>query len=153
MINAPLLQLKFMRQWALWPMPVLTLLVLTLTACGSPTPSAEEVAVLEQGETVYMEYCAECHGAEGEGQPNWQRPGPDGRLPAPPHDNQGHTWHHADQQLLHIIAQGSILPNSDMPAYEDVLTQAEMEAVLAYIKTFWGEEEREFQQNVTDQWD
>jgi hypothetical protein len=25
---------------------------------------------------------------------------PDGKLPAPPHDASGHTWHHADAQLF-----------------------------------------------------
>lgn len=123
-----------------------------LMACTRVAPSPAEAAMLSQGETVYQTHCAACHGLEGEGQPDWRRPGPNGRLPAPPHNSDGHTWHHPDQQLLHIIANGSILPNSDMPAYGDILTQEEMEAVLAYIKTFWGSAEREYQQNITDQY-
>jgi mono/diheme cytochrome c family protein len=73
--------------------------------------------------------------------------------PAPPHDSSGHTWHHADPQLLEIIAQGGSMPNSKMPAYADVLSPAEMEAVLAYIKTFWGEREQQYQEQVTKQFE
>lgn len=102
------------------------------------------------GKTVYETNCASCHGMQGEGQPNWKQRGPDGKLPAPPHDSTGHTWHHPDDLLLEIIVQGGESP-SNMPAYADILTQAEMEATLAYIKTFWGERDLEFQREVTQQ--
>jgi hypothetical protein len=43
----------------------------------------------------------------------------------PPHDETGHTWHHADRQLFSIVKQGlaAILPGdeSDMPTFEGVL--------------------------------
>lgn len=109
--------------------------------------------LLASGQAVYEANCAECHGPNGEGQPNWRRPGPDGILPAPPHDSSGHTWHHPDSQLLTIIAQGGFTPNSTMPAYEDLLSEEEMEAVLAYIKTFWGSQEQKYQEQVTRQSD
>lgn len=129
---------------------VLWIGVVLLAACGAADEPPDNAAQLAQGEAVYNQYCAECHGIDGEGQPNWQRPGPDGRLPAPPHDSAGHTWHHPDQQLLGIIARGGLLPNSDMPGYEGILTEEEMVAVLEYIKTFWGPEELEFQRRVTE---
>ena len=50
-----------------------------------------------------------------------------------------------------IIANGGGAPNSDMPAYAVTLTQTEMEAVLAYIKTFWDARDLEFQTQVTKQ--
>ncbi len=39
---------------------------------------------------------------------------------------------------------------SAMPAYAETLTEVEMVAVLAYIKTFWGPEEMGFQTEVTN---
>jgi len=42
----------------------------------------------------YQELCASCHGVNLEGQPNWREYKADGSLPAPPHDEAGHTWHH-----------------------------------------------------------
>ena len=99
---------------------------------------AEQVAL---GEQVYREHCASCHGADLEGQPDWRQRGPNGRLPAPPHDETGHTWHHPDDVLFRITKQGvsAIVPDyeSDMPAYADVLTDAGIWAVLAFIKSQW----------------
>jgi mono/diheme cytochrome c family protein len=52
------------------------------------------------GQSLYADSCASCHGANLEGQPNWQSPNADGVLPAPPHDRTGHTWHHDDELLF-----------------------------------------------------
>lgn len=98
---------------------------------------------IELGRTVYAAHCAFCHGARMEGQPNWRERRPDGRLPAPPHDASGHTWHHSDRQLIEITKRGvaGIVPGyqSDMPAYGDILSESEVQAVIAYIKSGWPE--------------
>ncbi len=104
-------------------------------------------AQIEEGKVVYEQYCASCHGLNGEGQANWQFPGEDGFLPAPPHNDSGHTWHHSDAQLLTVIANG----RNKMPGYAETLTPAQQEAVLAYIKTFWSPELRQAQEDVTRQ--
>lgn len=118
-----------------------------VTVNGWPVSKAQ----LTQGQQVYESYCAACHGLEGEGQPNWKQPNADGVYPAPPHTGDGHTWHHADSLLLQIIADGGSMPNSAMPGFADALTEEERVAVLAYIKTFWGRREIEFQQQVSQQ--
>ena len=127
----------------------LILIMLLLSACTANEQSSP--TDLAMGQAVYESNCASCHGPQGEGQPNWKEPGEDGKLPAPPHDSTGHTWHHPDGVLLKSIAQGSGMPNSAMPVYEGQLTPDEMEATLAYIKTFWGKEELDFQTQVTQQ--
>ena len=60
---------------------------------------------LVTGRQLYVAHCASCHGANLEGQANWQTRRPDGKLPAPPHDATGHTWHHADRVLFDITRQ------------------------------------------------
>jgi mono/diheme cytochrome c family protein len=102
--------------------------------------------VVAQGKTLYQQHCAVCHGVALEGAPNWRAPLADGSYPPPPHDRSGHTWHHADQLLLRITADGGN-PNakSKMPAFKDRLSEAQMIAILTYIKREWGREEREFQ--------
>ena len=51
----------------------------------------DDPQVLRVGARIYAQQCAACHGAEGEGQPSWRDRGPDGLLPAPPHDASDHT--------------------------------------------------------------
>lgn len=101
------------------------------------------------GKRVYRESCASCHGVNLEGQvADWRSPSADGMMPAPPHDETGHTWHHPDQVLFNITKLGVVkaanLKNyeSAMPAYEDVLSDKEIIAVLSYIKSTWSEETR-----------
>ncbi len=102
------------------------------------------------GQTIYQLHCAACHGLHLEGQPDWQVRKPTGELPAPPHDASGHTWHHADDQLFAIIKHGMarFAPpdyKTDMPAFVGRLTDAEIRAVLAYVKSLWPEDIRDRQ--------
>jgi mono/diheme cytochrome c family protein len=112
--------------------------------------TAEEISL---GQEIYAANCASCHGADLEGQPDWKRRLENGRMPAPPHDETGHTWHHADAQLFTITKEGvgAVVEGyeSDMPAFEGVLTDAEIRSVLGYIKSTWPERERGFQTEVS----
>jgi mono/diheme cytochrome c family protein len=104
-------------------------------------PDAPDQVLL--GKTVYAESCASCHGAKLEGQPEWRIRKSDGRLPAPPHDETGHTWHHPDELLFRITKLGLTPPlapdgyESDMPAFEGTLTDEQIWAALAFIKSTW----------------
>lgn len=132
---------------------LLLLLLVLLGGCGGSQAAGEspvDPAQLATGQQVYDANCAACHGLKGEGQPNWRVP-VNSVYPAPPHDSSGHTWHHSDQVLLEVIAQGGSLPNSAMPAYGETLTVDKREAVLAYIKTFWSKRERESQAKMSRQ--
>jgi mono/diheme cytochrome c family protein len=112
-----------------------------------PTLNPDTVA---RGEQVYQQYCSACHGANLEGQPNWQSPLPDGSLPAPPHDSSGHTWHHSDDLLLNIIAEGSNPAfGGTMQGFAELLDGADMMAVLEFIKSHWDLETREIQWRIT----
>jgi mono/diheme cytochrome c family protein len=99
--------------------------------------------IVELGKTVYEEQCASCHGANLEGEPNWKQRKPNGRMPAPPHDASGPTWHHPGQTLFAVTKFGPAAMagtgtyKSDMPAYEDTLTNEEIVAVLSFIKNRW----------------
>jgi len=102
-----------------------------------------DTAFVALGARIYRTHCAACHGVDLEGEPNWRERKPNGRLPAPPHDETGHTWHHPDDVLFSLTKYG--LPKeiggvpyaSDMPAYEGILTDPEIMAVLSYIKSRW----------------
>nr|WP_232816662.1 cytochrome c [Paracoccus zhejiangensis] len=113
-----------------------------------------DTAVIALGQELYDENCASCHGANLQGQPDWKIPLENGRYPAPPHDETGHTWHHADALLEQIIRDGSaaVVGNgyeSDMPGFGEVLGDDQISAILAYIKSTWPERERAIQARVT----
>ncbi|WP_244935057.1 c-type cytochrome [Acuticoccus sediminis] len=116
----------------------------------------DDVAVVAEGAKIYAANCASCHGADLEGQPNWRERKADGKLPAPPHDRDGHTWHHPDVQLFHLVKNG--LPKTvgdqpyltDMPAYAGILTDAEIVAVLSYIKSRWPADIRRSHDELND---
>lgn len=100
---------------------------------------------VQAGIAVYSQHCTSCHGASLEGEPNWQRRDAAGLLPAPPHDPSGHTWHHPDSMLFDFVKYGprhfagADYPTK-MPGYEGVLSDTEIWAVLAYIKSTWPQD-------------
>lgn len=105
--------------------------------------SKTDPAKIALGQKLYAQHCAACHGAQLEGQPAWRRRPPNGRMPAPPHDESGHTWHHPDAVLFGITKYGMVPPyapknyESDMPAFGGKLSDEEIRAVLAYIESHW----------------
>ena len=99
-----------------------------------------------QGKALYMEFCAACHGENLEGQPNWQLPNDDGILPAPPHDQSGHTWHHGNGLLFTYTALGGKAAlakrgfpdfKSGMPGFGEILSDDDIWTILAYIRSTW----------------
>lgn len=128
--------------------PVLVLAFLVMSGFGNATRSEEA------GRSLYAAHCARCHGKNLEGQPDWQARLPNGRLPAPPHDASGHSWHHPDHVLVGVTKHG-LKPyagedyESDMPAFADVLSDQDIAAVIAFIKSTWPEREREYQARIT----
>lgn len=105
----------------------------------------QDCDVVTAGAAIYADACAACHGGALEGQQDWQIRMENGRLPAPPHDQSGHTWHHPDKLLIDIVTRGTAAIvgrgyESDMMGYADILTEAEIIAVLSFIKSTWPPE-------------
>ena len=128
-----------------------------LAACSSSADEgasalggASTVQVVPTGGGIFASNCAACHGAGGEGQPNWHIRKLDGTLPAPPLNGDGHTWHHADGLLYKIVSQGGKIfedpryPTfkSGMPAFGDRLSRDEIIEALTYIKSLWTDKSK-----------
>jgi len=107
-----------------------------------------------QGQTIYYvtANCASCHG------------GPTGgdMMDYPPrHNSNGHTWHHPECELKQIIREGgdemtaamrdTMAPPGapKMLPFKDRLSDADIDAVLAYIRTMWFSYQQDAQAEVT----
>ncbi len=129
--------------------------LVTVVAAPQPQPTLSP-AIIAKGQEIYAANCANCHGANLEGEPNWKEQNEDGSFRAPPHDENGHTWHHGDVTLMDAIQKGGARLNdlniggtSNMPAFEEILTPEEITAVLTYIKSTWPEDVQAIQWEVT----
>ncbi|MBZ0299878.1 MAG: cytochrome c, partial [Anaerolineae bacterium] len=82
-----------------------------------------------QGRQVFERICAQCHGANGEGDAN--------ALRAPSLNASGEAWRHSQRRIRRIIENGGRV----MPPLRDQLSEAEIEAVIAYLRTLWTSEQ------------
>jgi mono/diheme cytochrome c family protein len=124
--------------------------LLLLIACGLASTAWADHEMdgrdLADGRALYGDYCAVCHGDKLQGQPDWRTPDENGLLPAPPHDETGHTWHHDNELLFDYTRLGGAAAlaergvtgfTSGMPAFSDTLSDAEIWNILAYIRSTW----------------
>lgn len=106
------------------------------------------------GGRVYGRICANCHGNGMDGQLGWQQPMKDGTRLAPAHNDQGKTWRLDDKSLFEVVKSGGDFLKQDgttsrMPAFKDKLTDDEIWAVIAFIKSSWSADIQEAQQEET----
>lgn len=131
------------------------LLFVVLSSDEATRADASDPQLVRRGAVLYKTNCASCHGVNLEGQPNWRERDENGLLPAPPHDVTGHTWHHTDALLFDVTKYGStaVIGNdykSNMPGFEDTMSDGEIWAVLAYIKSTWPADIQEIQSELAD---
>ena len=127
---------------------MLTRILFGAALCASPLQAGHELdnRDLALGETLYQDHCASCHGQDLEGQPDWRSADENGVLPAPPHDETGHTWHHSNAQLFDYTQLGGAeiarrfgldTFASGMPGFGESLSDDDIWSVLAFIRNSW----------------
>lgn len=128
-------------------------IVMTGSFAGRSTGLDPETVA--RGQAIYGEHCARCHGTNLEGQKGWETRRADGTIPAPPQNETGHTWQHPDRYIFSIVKFGGgifcrVGERSEMPAYADSLTDADIWTVMAFIKSTWPQEfrDRQFRANM-----
>lgn len=114
-----------------------------VVACSGQ--DAPDDAQLARGFALYEAACVRCHGGATGGAIN--------RIP-PVHNANGHTWHHGDCLLREIITDGiEQRPGVDdeqvMPAFGDQYDDEDIDALLAVMRTWWTDEQREAQRETT----
>jgi mono/diheme cytochrome c family protein len=133
-----------------------SVLVAILGACDRFEVRGQEqpAGLVAQGAELYNANCLSCHGGPTGGSMS--------DMP-PRHNANGHTWHHPDCQLTDIILNGSgemgemmrrMMGKPDapaMPTFRDRLSEDDVRAILAYIKTWWTEEQRQTQARISQE--
>jgi mono/diheme cytochrome c family protein len=109
-------------------------------AAGGHFADADDSALVLQGRQIYQRQCAGCHGRSLQGQPLWQLQDAYAGRRAPAHDQTGHTWLHADEDLFRMVKLGRFDeagPATAMPAFQHRLNDSDILAVIAFIKASW----------------
>ena len=108
---------------------------------GSDRPLSVESVM--RGARLYQEHCAQCHGPEAQGHPDWQNPQV---VAAPPLDGSGNEWKRKRSELIAIVKKGMTRNNEPvMPAWGERLSDQEIEDIVAWFQALWPME-------VYDRW-
>ncbi|GHD56490.1 hypothetical protein GCM10017083_36550 [Thalassobaculum fulvum] len=105
------------------------------------------------GHTLYDQHCAFCHGPDLAGKPGWDGDYPSGGRPPLPLDGTGAIARLGDRDLFDVTKFGGqpFSPptyKNDMPGFEGRLADADIWAILAFVKSRWPEEVRERQKEA-----
>jgi len=130
---------------------LLLMLILLAAACEqNPQVSSSSTGLMQQrnydaaalvdGENLYSAHCAQCHGPNAEGDPQWRKVGPDGKYPPPPLNGSGHAWHHSRAVLRNVIKEGSPPDQGNMPAWKGKLSDQQIETIIDYFQSLWPEQ-------------
>lgn len=87
----------------------------------------------QRGQQIFLDNCAFCHAADGTGR-NWI-----GQFLEPPARDLTQpdiVAAMSEAQLKKLIAEG--IPDSSMPAWEDVLNAAQLDELIAFLKRAFG---------------
>ena len=96
--------------------------------------------LVTEGNTVFQQHCAGCHGINAEGTANWRQKTPEGHYPPPPLDGTAHTWHHSLDQLTRSIKYGGAQYGGVMPPFKDKLDEDDIRALIAFFQSKWPDQ-------------
>lgn len=136
---------------AIWLVLGLAVLV---SACSKeaspPAPPAAPLALrlfdaasLARGARLYEQQCAQCHGPQAQGHPDWQTPSDGKFAAAPPLNGTGNDWKRTRQDLAAVIKNG-VRRQSDqaeiMPAWKGRYSERDIEDVINWLQSQWPAE-------------
>ena len=114
-------------------------------AATATDADAERPAQVALGRGLYRQQCSYCHGSDREGHEDWRPDTPVASGLGPPLDERSPAVERSDRQIFERVKFGGqpFLPppaRSQMPAFEFNLTDAQIWALVAYLKNRWPEE-------------
>jgi mono/diheme cytochrome c family protein len=141
--------MKYMGKWL-----CLLLVFSFLVACSedkkkpaaveqAETPPTKEdarfnVANIARGALVYQENCAQCHGPEAQGHPDWRHAKQQGYAAAPPLDGTGPAAKMKKSEIIAVIKNGVKYKGEPvMPAWQGRVNDQDIEDVITWFQALW----------------
>ncbi|MBE9516132.1 MAG: cytochrome c [Proteobacteria bacterium] len=95
------------------------------------------VESITRGAAVFQSYCAECHGPDAQGHPDWGNPKAQ-YVVAPPLDGTGPSWKRSRKDLANIIVTGVVRDGkSVMPGWKGRLKPEEVHDTIIWFQALW----------------
>jgi len=97
-------------------------------------------ASVARGSALFLAHCAQCHGPEGQGHPDWQTPSNGSFSAAPPVNGTGHDWKRTRVELAAVIKNGARRKsdNADiMPPWKKRLNERDIDDILNWMQSLW----------------
>ncbi|MDH5546365.1 MAG: cytochrome c [Gammaproteobacteria bacterium] len=128
-----------------------------MSACSDNTESAGARKIkpvfdrqkVDKGFVIYSAHCQKCHGVNAVGAENWRESDASGKFPPPPLNGTGHAWHHPTKVLKEVIENGT-LPNGNMPAWRDKLSEQDIDNVITWFQSLWPMQVYHAWQDIND---
>ena len=121
-----------------YPLAIIASCLLLLTSSAQAAGRWYDSDQISQGQGVFQQNCASCHGANAEAKPGWQEAS--GEASAPPLNGTAHTWHHSLEQLRKTITNGNLQLGGVMPAFGKKLSTQQIDAAVAYFQSKWPDD-------------
>jgi mono/diheme cytochrome c family protein len=117
----------------------LTVASIDLTA-SKDTGRWYSTAHVNEGRTIFAQYCASCHGKNAESVDTWRTPDSNGNFPPPPLNGSAHAWHHPLNVMNTVIRDGGAPLGGVMPAWGSVLSEDQRLKAVASFQAYWSDE-------------
>ncbi|MCP4490818.1 MAG: thioredoxin fold domain-containing protein [Gammaproteobacteria bacterium] len=93
-----------------------------------------------EGEVLFKQDCADCHGQYAEATVNWKQTDANGQYPPPPLNGTAHAWHHGIELLRKTVREGGAELGGTMPGFSEKLSRDQVDSVIAYFQSKWPDD-------------
>lgn len=118
-------------------LPALLQSSLALAAQNDRWYSEQQVT---QGEQIFKQNCAACHGPNAASIKNWRQTDKNGNYPPPPLNGTAHAWHHSMDVLRKTIREGGQKLGGVMPPFENRLSTEQIDSAISYFQSKWTDD-------------
>ena len=95
-------------------------------------------ATISRGDLIYQENCAQCHGPEAQGHPDWRHAKQQGYAAAPPLDGTGPVAKMKKSEIVAVIKNGVKYNGQPvMPGWNGRVSEQDIDDVITWFQALW----------------